>query len=192
MNKSYPGSLHGTAADRKVAPIVTGALWYFPDALAAVSYVSLIGNKQHNPDEPPDAPPHDARGKSNDDLDCIGRHLAQAGTIDTDGVRHTAKVAWRALRALQKELELAYGLPLPPGARAAPPPLRPIEEGAGEVPMPKDGRAWFRWVPGLQEPAGIVDIMLKNGAIYTSQTAGSVNWNITGRGAVAWYTVIRQ
>ncbi len=28
-----------------------------------------------------------------------------AGTIDDDGIRHTAKVAWRALACLQKELE---------------------------------------------------------------------------------------
>ena len=27
------------------------------------------------------------------------------GTIDDDGIRHTAKVAWRALACLQKELE---------------------------------------------------------------------------------------
>ena len=28
-----------------------------------------------------------------------------AGTIDTDGIRHSAKVAWRALANLQKEIE---------------------------------------------------------------------------------------
>jgi hypothetical protein len=27
------------------------------------------------------------------------------GTIDNDGVRHSAKVAWRALANLQKEIE---------------------------------------------------------------------------------------
>jgi hypothetical protein len=32
------------------------------------------------------------------------------GTVDTDGVRHAAKVAWRALAGLQKEIELAAGI----------------------------------------------------------------------------------
>jgi len=31
----------------------------------------------------------------------------EAGTIDDDGIRHSAKVAWRALANLQKELEKA-------------------------------------------------------------------------------------
>ena len=35
----------------------------------------------------------------------VGRLLIEAGTIDTDGVRHSAKVAWRALANLQKEIE---------------------------------------------------------------------------------------
>jgi hypothetical protein len=35
------------------------------------------------------------------------RHTVQAGQIDTDGVRHSAKVAWRALANLQMELEKA-------------------------------------------------------------------------------------
>ena len=29
----------------------------------------------------------------------------EAGEIDTDGIRHSAKVCWRALANLQKELE---------------------------------------------------------------------------------------
>lgn len=33
------------------------------------------------------------------------RHLVDAGTLDTDGIRHSTKVAWRALANLQKELE---------------------------------------------------------------------------------------
>jgi len=39
----------------------------------------------------------------------------EAGTIDTDGVRHSAKVAWRALANLQKEIEKERELnkPLP-------------------------------------------------------------------------------
>jgi hypothetical protein len=38
-------------------------------------------------------------------LDALSRHLIEAGKIDSDGVRHSAKVAWRALANLQKEIE---------------------------------------------------------------------------------------
>lgn len=37
--------------------------------------------------------------------DELVRHLMQAGTMDTDGVPHTAKAAWRALELLQREIE---------------------------------------------------------------------------------------
>jgi hypothetical protein len=52
---------------------------------------------------------HWARGKSADHADCILRHLIDRGTMDSDGLRHTAKVAWRALALLQEELEAAAG-----------------------------------------------------------------------------------
>jgi hypothetical protein len=100
------------ARDRKSAPVVTGLLDYFPAALVEVARVSKIGNDQHNPGEPL----HDARGKSNDDEDCLLRHLIDRGTLDSDGMRHSAKVAWRALRMLQKELEAA-GAPKARGAK---------------------------------------------------------------------------
>lgn len=74
---------------------------YFPDALIAVAALSFIGNEQHNPGEPL----HWARDKSTDQEDTLLRHLFEAGTLDTDGVRHSAKVAWRALAALQLEIE---------------------------------------------------------------------------------------
>jgi hypothetical protein len=74
---------------------------YFPDAIMAVSRVSFIGNEQHNPGQPL----HWDRSKSTDEADALLRHFIQRGTIDTDGVRHSAKVAWRALALLQKEIE---------------------------------------------------------------------------------------
>ena len=86
---------------RKATPLCTGVLDYFPDALAAVAQVSKIGNDQHNPGEPL----HWARGKSNDQEDCLLRHLVDRGTFDVDGARHSAKVAWRALAMLQLEIE---------------------------------------------------------------------------------------
>ena len=39
------------------------------------------------------------------DLDAMLRHAMDVGKIDSDGVRHSAKVAWRALAHLQKEIE---------------------------------------------------------------------------------------
>ncbi len=86
---------------RKLTPIYSGVLKYFPKALAEVARVSYVGNEQHNPGEPL----HWAREKSTDQHDCIVRHLLEAGTLDTDGQRHSAKVAWRALAALELELE---------------------------------------------------------------------------------------
>lgn len=89
------------AAARKAVPIVTGCLDYFPDALCAIAELSRIGGQQHNPG----LPLFWDRDKSGDEADALGRHLMQRGTFDTDGVRHSAKVAWRALALLQKELE---------------------------------------------------------------------------------------
>ena len=91
-----------TSKQRKERPVFTGVLRYFPDAIMEIAKVSLAGNKQHHPDKPL----HWDREKSNDDLDALTRHLIDAGKIDSDGIRHTAKVAWRALAALQKEIEL--------------------------------------------------------------------------------------
>lgn len=91
---------------RKAVPLCTGCLDYFPDALAAVAEVSRVGNEQHNPGQPL----HWERGKSNDQEDCLLRHLVDRGKLDTDGMRHTAKVAWRALALLQLEIEASRGV----------------------------------------------------------------------------------
>ena len=73
----------------------------FPDALMEVAHASWVGNEQHNPGEPL----HWSRHKSSDHIDCAVRHLIEAGKIDSDGVRHSAKAAWRALAVLQLEIE---------------------------------------------------------------------------------------
>lgn len=91
------------AAKRKATPVYSGVLMYFPDAIRAVARCSKAGNDQHHPDKPL----HWDRSKSTDELDALTRHLMEAGTIDDDGIRHSAKVAWRALANLQKELEKA-------------------------------------------------------------------------------------
>jgi hypothetical protein len=109
-------------AARKALPLCSGVLDYFPAALAEVARCSQAGNDQHNPGQPL----HWARAKSGDEADALLRHLAERGTIDTDGIRHSAKVAWRALALLQKELEAA-GAPLARGAWAP----RPLHQDDG-------------------------------------------------------------
>ena len=103
------------AAGRKRLPLGTGVLDYFPDALIAVAEVSFVGNEQHNPGEPL----HWARGKSTDQSDTIIRHFLERGTLDTDGIRHSAKLAWRALALLQEEIERELGRPISRGSRPA-------------------------------------------------------------------------
>ncbi len=87
--------------NRKDIPIYSGVVMYFPDALKEVAKASKAGNDQHNKG----TPLHWDRSKSGDELDALTRHLIDAGKIDTDGIRHSAKIAWRALANLQKEIE---------------------------------------------------------------------------------------
>ena len=94
-----------SANRRKDLPIATGVIDYFPLALGAVAELSKKANDQHNPG----MPLHWARGKSKDHADCLMRHFIERGTTDTDGIRHTAKVAWRALAMLQEEIEKEAG-----------------------------------------------------------------------------------
>ena len=89
------------AVSRKETPVFSGVLQYFPEAIKAVARCSFVGNDQHNPNKPL----HWDRSKSGDELDAMTRHLLDAGTLDTDGIRHSTKVAWRALANLQKEIE---------------------------------------------------------------------------------------
>lgn len=95
-------SLPVKADERKGYPIYSGVLMYFPDAIAYIAKISKAGNDQHNPGQPL----HWSREKSGDHHDCIARHLLESGTVDTsDGLLHSGKLAWRALAALQLELE---------------------------------------------------------------------------------------
>jgi hypothetical protein len=107
-----PAALPSDSAARKDIPLASGLLDYFPAALAAVAELSRVGNEKHNPGEPL----HWARAKSSDHADCIMRHLIERGAIDTDGMSHSVKIAWRALALLQEELE-AQGAPPGRGAR---------------------------------------------------------------------------
>jgi hypothetical protein len=94
------------SAERKMYPVFSGVLQYFPAAIAALANHSYLGNEKHNPGQPL----HWARGKSDDHLDAAGRHLTE---------RDLRGLAWRALAALQLEEE-AKGAPIAPGARIPP------------------------------------------------------------------------
>lgn len=101
-------SLPSDPKARKLLPIATGVLDYFPDALMAVAACSQKGNDQHNPGQPL----HWDRSKSADEADALIRHFIERGTDDLDGIPHSAKVAWRALALLQKEIEARRGRPV--------------------------------------------------------------------------------
>ncbi len=93
------------SAKRKAQPIGTGVLAYFPNALAAVSECSKLGNDKHNPGEPL----HWAKEKSTDEADCVARHLTDALAegplvLNEDGVPHVVSLAWRALAFAERAL----------------------------------------------------------------------------------------
>lgn len=86
-----------TDAERKAVPLAL-LFDYFPDAMIELARVIADGQKQHGTlgwD----------RTKSNDHRNTMLRHFLQAGTTDTDGRPHSAKVAIRAMMALQIECE---------------------------------------------------------------------------------------
>lgn len=91
------------AQKRKATPVFSGVLSYFPNAIKYVSQVSKAGNDQHHPD----TPLHWDRSKSTDELDALARHLVDHSVdpVDSDGMLHLGKVAWRALAMLEKYLE---------------------------------------------------------------------------------------
>lgn len=98
---SSDAALPTDAKERKGLPVATGFVDYFPDAMVAVALLSKVGNDQHNPGKPL----HWDRSKSGDESDALMRHFLDRGTLDSDGIRHSAKVAWRAMALLQKEIE---------------------------------------------------------------------------------------
>lgn len=131
------------AAERNEYPLADGLLHYFPNALAAVAHLSKVGNDQHNPGEPM----HWARNKSTDHANKILRHLIDAGTTDTDGVRHSAKTAWRALALLEDEL-IAAGATPGRNTRGSPPTSMSLSEMARKiVAETAERRQSKRWNP---------------------------------------------
>lgn len=88
---------------RKGMPVASGAMHYFPRALAYLSMISKLGNDKHNPGEPL----HWSKEKSYDHLDCIARHLIDAGKRGDGGMRESGYLFWRAAANLECELEAA-------------------------------------------------------------------------------------
>jgi hypothetical protein len=89
------------AVERKKLPIATGVLDYFPDALVEVAKASIAGNEQFLKGQPL----HWDRSKSSDESDALIRHFLERDKVDTDGVLHAGKMAWRALAYCQKLIE---------------------------------------------------------------------------------------
>lgn len=90
------------SATRKLAPVFNGLFKYFPDALYEVAELSLEANEKHNPGEPL----HWSKDKSSDHDDCILRHMLDKAA-GVEAADCTVSVAWRALAALQIEIEEA-------------------------------------------------------------------------------------
>lgn len=90
--------------ERKNYPVFSGVLQYFPHALKYVAKVSKAGNDQHHPG----SPLHWDKTKSTDEADALIRHTIDMGIdgteLDTDGILHAGKVAWRALANLERVL----------------------------------------------------------------------------------------
>lgn len=94
------------SAVRKMMPVASGCLKYFPDALLLVAWISRVGNEKHNKGEPL----HWAKEKSGDEPDAEIRHLLDhfRGEVPDPGLEplgelgHLASKAWRALAHLQR------------------------------------------------------------------------------------------
>lgn len=89
--------------ERKETKIFQGVLMYFPNAMREIAKCSLASNRQHNGD----APLYWDMDKSKDELGSLTRHLvdlASGEEHDEDGTLNLAKIAWRALGALERHL----------------------------------------------------------------------------------------
>lgn len=103
---SIPVFMSEDSATRKLMPVATGVLNYFPDALLLVAWISRVGNEKHNAGQPL----HWAKEKSSDEPDAEARHLLDffrklppdPGLEPLGDLGHLASKAWRALAHLQR------------------------------------------------------------------------------------------
>lgn len=93
----------GLKFDNGKAPLVRGALQYFPKALMLVARVSEFGATKYAWDDWRHVPEAETRY-----LDALGRHLALDGAEDFDedsSFDHIAHVAWNALAVLELRIK---------------------------------------------------------------------------------------
>jgi hypothetical protein len=103
---------------RKMMPVGVVATEYFPLGDRGRAAVSWVGNEKHNPNEHL----HWARGKSDDHLDALVRHLQDMAAPGADGwdtvvlpdgrvyqVRHASAASWRASAIAQLDAESVNG-----------------------------------------------------------------------------------
>lgn len=185
-------SLPTDAKARKDVPVASGVLDYFPDAIAAVAAVSKIGGEQHNPGKPL----FWDRSKSSDESDALMRHFLERGKIDSDGARHSAKVAWRALALLQKEIEAAakpaatisYGGGGAGGCGIVVDKLHiPVHDYEPDSP---EGNMWLPWYGGMMpvDRDVYVDVTFIDGRVSANAPARHWSWGRTGGDGdiIAW------
>lgn len=93
-----------TGAEERKKIALSLVLDYFGDALCEIAEVIVAGQEQHG------TTGWD-RTKSADHANCYLRHFMDRGTIDVDGIPHTAKASWRQLAMHQLEVEERKNLP---------------------------------------------------------------------------------
>jgi hypothetical protein len=106
-----PPFMSTDSAVRKLMPVASGVLKYFPDSQMLKAWISRVGNDKHNPGEPM----HWAKGKSADEPDAEVRHMldgfrgapADPGLEALAHLGHLASKAWRADADLQRACDEA-------------------------------------------------------------------------------------
>lgn len=110
-DRTPPVFMSTDSATRKLMPVASGVMQYFPDALMIVAWISRAGNDKHNPGQPL----HWAKEKSQDEPDCEARHMLDffRGLPPDPGLEalgelgHLGSKAWRALAHLQRACDAA-------------------------------------------------------------------------------------
>lgn len=106
-----PPFMSTDSATRKLMPVATGFLKYFPDAVLLQAWVSRAGNEKHNPGQPL----HWDKSKSADEPDAEVRHMLDhfrnvapdPGLEPLAHLGHLASKAWRANAELQRACDEA-------------------------------------------------------------------------------------
>jgi hypothetical protein len=87
--------------ERKELPLFDFLRTYFPRAFVELARFSKVANDKHNPGERM----HWSKGKSQDHLNCVQRHLFEVGAKDEFGFWHDVALFWRAGANLEMRLE---------------------------------------------------------------------------------------